>query len=151
MKFHTHILFSVVIGLAIMRFFPASGLFFSSLIFSTALPDIDDYHSFLGRRIKALSVPLKLIFGHREFFHSLLFAFIGAFLLSTIRLDIGFGFLIGVCSHLFLDGMTREGIFPLWPLRWRMNGFIRTGGIIEHIFFALLLVACIFLLFSRNL
>nr|WP_209124484.1 metal-dependent hydrolase [Alkalihalobacillus sp. BA299] len=48
-------------------------IYFSLVLIGSIFPDIDKSNSYLGRRTKMISIPLSIIFGHRKFFHSILF------------------------------------------------------------------------------
>jgi membrane-bound metal-dependent hydrolase YbcI (DUF457 family) len=42
--------------------------------------------------------------------------------------------------HLLADSLTVSGVSPFWPCSYRTKfGFIKTGGILENIFFVLIL------------
>lgn len=97
------------------------------------LPDIDMVKSKAGRHLQPFSTVLSLIFRHRGFLHSFVFAalvYIGVrYLLSPA---IAAAAAIGYASHLILDSLTKEGIMPLSPLsKARLKGFVKTGGIVE--------------------
>lgn len=92
------------------------------------LPDIDHPRSFLGQRLKWLSVPIARVFGHRGFTHSLL-AIAAGILLFTLKfasdmlipLDAFHGMIIGYLSHIVADMLTPAGVPLLWPCRWRFR------------------------------
>ena len=48
--------------------------------------------------------------------------------------------LAGWVSHLALDALTPHGVSPLWPAPWRLRGPIATGGVLEWVMAAGLLV-----------
>ena len=52
----------------------------------------------------------------------------------------------GWLSHLVLDGLTPEGVAPLWPLPWRVHGPISTGGALEGAALVVLVAAAVLLL-----
>jgi len=52
----------------------------------------------------------------------------------------GFGFFVGYVSHLFLDCWTKSGVRLFWPFRYKIKGFVRSGGVIEDVVFVLLLL-----------
>ncbi|XBS68097.1 metal-dependent hydrolase [Acerihabitans sp. KWT182] len=92
------------------------------------LPDIDHPQSFLGQRLKWLSMPIARVFGHRGFTHSLL-AIMAGFLLFTLKFasdmivppDAFHGMIIGYLSHIVADMLTPAGVPLLWPCRWRFR------------------------------
>ncbi|MBR9699290.1 metal-dependent hydrolase [Candidatus Woesearchaeota archaeon] len=150
MLFYTHLVFSILIGIVSLRYFSFQSniLFFASLILFTAFVDIDEPKSKAGKKIGMLSSFLKLIFGHRTFFHSIWFVLAGYILLSFLPYqEVAFGFLFGTASHLILDALTKKGIRPFWPLGFKAKGFVKTGGILEKIFFFLIVVGIILLVF----
>ena len=67
------------------------------------LPDIDKANSTLGRKFKFVS----LLFKHRTFTHSLLFALITALINPYLC--------IGVLSHIFMDMFNPMGVQLLFP------------------------------------
>lgn len=89
------------------------------VLFGCVLPDVDHTESTLGKRMRVLSVPISLIFGHRGVFHSLLAClFIGyaAYELQTWWLNyIAFGYFL----HLIGDYLTPSGIPLLYPYKKR--------------------------------
>lgn len=54
-------------------------------VVSSLLPDICHTGSKIGRKLKLLSLIIRLLFGHRTFTHSLLFIGIIVFLLNLIQ------------------------------------------------------------------
>jgi inner membrane protein len=92
------------------------------------LPDIDHPRSFLGQRLKWLSLPIARVFGHRGFTHSLLAIAAGILLFTfkfasdmLIPLDAFHGMIIGYLSHIVADMLTPAGVPLLWPCRWRFR------------------------------
>ncbi|MBI2175835.1 metal-dependent hydrolase [Candidatus Woesearchaeota archaeon] len=97
------------------------------------LPDIDMVKSKAGKHLQPFSTVLSLVFRHRGFLHSFIFAaivYLGIrYLLSPA---IAAAAAIGYSSHLILDSLTKEGIMPFSPLsKFRQKGFVKTGGILE--------------------
>ncbi len=148
----THILFSILLIILIDKynFIPVGNIWIFSIVvlFFTLLPDIDTSKSFFGRKIWPLSAIIKYTAGHRTFFHSIYIPII-FFLTFTLfgYQDIAYASLIGYCSHLFTDALTKEGITPFYPFPFRIKGFFKTNGIIELIFAVFLLMIIITLLF----
>ena len=103
-------------------------------LIGSLLPDIDTAHSKIGCRVPLLSWILRIFFGHRQFFHSLVCWVIvtaliwlcgGHWLVCT-----GFG--IGTISHLFLDMLNPSGVQLLWPKDIRISiAKIRCGGLCD--------------------
>ncbi|KAF0224346.1 MAG: putative membrane-bound metal-dependent [Rhodospirillaceae bacterium] len=97
------------------------------------LPDIDHPHSWAGRKVRFISVPLSLLLGHRGLTHSALAVLAGAVLLAIM----GTGWLaapvvVGYLSHLLADGLTPSGVPLLWPHKRRFSlNLCRTGSVTE--------------------
>ena len=119
------------------------------------LPDIDVPGSYLSRTsfgVRSMSGILTLIFGHRGFFHSLLFT--GAMWLTMrfilmprftlLTSNLIAAFIIGMLSHLVLDSMTYGGIAWFWPFNLRFSLPFQTGGLFERIFRLALILFCIY-------
>ena len=107
------------------------------LVVGSLFPDIDSSTSKLGKRVKPVSKIISKLFGHRGFFHSLIF--IGLlFLLLKHIFDtknisqysvIYIGFCCGCLLHLVCDIMTKGGVPLLYPfskfkfhLTWMKSG-----------------------------
>lgn len=106
------------------------------------LPDIDHPHSWVGRRLPWLSLPLSALLGHRGVTHSLLAVGLGLGLLLVQ----GAGWLaapivLGYLSHILADGLTNSGVPLFWPSRRLYTArLFCTGGLGEHAAMALLVV-----------
>ena len=51
----------------------------------------------------------------------------------------GSAVMLGYISHLFLDGLSVQGIKPLGPfISKRIRGFVKVGGVFENVFFVFL-------------
>ena len=133
--FKTHISFGFLSGiLAIPYLNPANQILFMALVMMGALlPDVDHPKSKLGRNVKLIGY----LFEHRGFFHSFLMIPVIAFIIWHFTQSYVYIIPLGVgyASHLVSDAITKEGIMPFHPLsRFRLRGFIRTGGFAEYIF-----------------
>lgn len=123
-------------------------------VVGSLLPDLDHSKSFLGGRLKIISKPINLIFGHRGITHSLSFWITAIITLllygknyvsdgsydTYLLLIMGIG--IGGFSHLFLDSLTKLGIpifYPFSKYRLSLMSFT-TGGIGEKVFSLFLLL-----------
>lgn len=149
MLFRSHIVFSLFLYLIFFNFLeislPSKLVFGIFLFLSTVFVDIDSRNSKIGRYF--IFRPIQWLVSHRGMIHSLLFCFFSSFFIFWIDSNAGIGFLVGYLSHLFLDSLTKEGVFLLWPFyseRISLIGF-KTGGIIEEIFFVLLLLCDVFM------
>jgi inner membrane protein len=108
---------------------------------SALLPDIDTFNSKVGRVSPFLSIPIRIIFGHRGVFHSLLAA--GLIYLAAKTLVPGYALYVflGYLSHLVLDALTPQGVKFLWPIPYSFRiPLVPTGSIFEGAFFLLLVV-----------
>ncbi|MBU4501700.1 MAG: metal-dependent hydrolase [Nanoarchaeota archaeon] len=142
MFYYTHLAFSFLIGLFLLDYLPIENkfIFFLFVFLFSSFPDIDKANSKIGKKFGALSKIIGFIFGHREIFHSLLFMVFGYILLSVFSGLIAIAFLIAVASHLVLDALTPKGIMPFYPLKYKVRGVIKTGGLLEKLIFVGLIV-----------
>lgn len=146
--FKTHLLFALFISFLIYNYFNLNPiLFILILVFSATLPDIDHAKSWIGRKLKPLSLIINFIFGHRKFIHSLFFVLSISFLIKIFYGNYYIPFLIGYISHLILDILTKNGIYLFYPFKLKIHGFIKTNGIIEKLFLVFLgLVNIVFII-----
>lgn len=139
--FKTHLMFSLLIGLLIFKYFNLNPyVFIIVIVLAGSLPDIDHTKSKIGRRLFLFSWIINLIFGHRKLIHSIIFA---TFLSLAIRIFFGdywAPFYIGYLSHLFLDLLTKQGLQVFYPYNFKISGFIKTNGLVEKSFLLLLLI-----------
>ena len=117
-------------------------LFF--VLFSTAFVDIDVKSSKIGNHWYFR--PLQWVIKHRGVLHSLVFALFLSLIVGGFNLWAGFGFFAGYISHLFLDCLTVSGVRLFWPFKFKIKGFVRSGGIVEEVIFVLLLLGDIFII-----
>ena len=146
MLFRTHFAFALLLGLVSFSYFELNPYAFVFIaVICASLIDIDDPKSKVGRKLWILSYPLKFLFGHRKLMHSLFVWGLIGFAVSFFT-PYWIPALLGFFSHLLLDGLTKEGI-NIYPFDFRVNGFLRTDGIIEMILFVLLIaVDAVFIL-----
>lgn len=136
-------------------------LFYVMVALGALLPDIDNAHSTLGKKLGWISKEIQHKFGHRTLFHSLLGLILGSaialgvqqivtYLLLSRGLTIParvigsshivfIAVLFGCVMHLLADALTLEGIPLLWPMK-KYIGFppirswrFRTGSWQEHV------------------
>jgi inner membrane protein len=136
-------------------------VYYFSVGIGALLPDIDNAHSTLGKKLGVVSKEIQHVAGHRTVFHSLLGLAIGALLAIGLErvvvylLDLHgwafpgtvvgtyhivfFGVLFGCIMHIAADALTLGGVPLLWPNRTRF-GFppnphwrFRTGSWPEHV------------------
>jgi inner membrane protein len=112
---------------------PADPQALAAAALGSLLPDIDHPQSWAGRKLRPISVPISMVFGHRGITHSLL-----AVLACVIVLAVMGGqwaaapVVIGYLSHLAADGLTPSGVPLLWPAKRRFTlNLCETGSITE--------------------
>jgi inner membrane protein len=126
----THITSALVINKA---------LFYGMVALGALLPDIDNAHSTLGKRLGWVSRSIQHTVGHRTLFHSILGLLLGALLAFGLQqlvialfisrqMDVPahaiaasqlilWATLFGCVMHIAADALTREGVPLLWPAR----------------------------------
>jgi membrane-bound metal-dependent hydrolase YbcI (DUF457 family) len=115
----THLVFALLLFTLlnfVLRFPPHLAVF---ALIGALLPDIDFY-------------PRS---AHRKLCHNcwfLLAVLLPSLHFALIDLPVVALLSIGFLSHLMADGATRTGIMPLWPLKLKFRGPIRTGGLSEY-------------------
>jgi len=146
MMYHTHLAFGLLFALLALTFIhPANKyVFIAIVVLAALLPDIDHENSKINSKIPGLKFVAK-IFGHRGILHSVWIP-----LALWIILDVGFNsrygsaVFIGYLSHLVADGLTKMGINMVHPLKQlRIQGFIETGSVVEHLVFLFVCVGCV--------
>ena len=144
MLFKTHVMFSLLVYLLLSYYIvmPLSVLVF--VLLATMFVDIDIKNSKLGNLW--FFRPLQWLTKHRGVLHSLLIGLLLSLLVGGINLWSGFGFFVGYLSHLFLDCFTRSGVILFWPLKFKIKGFVKSGGIFEQVVFVLSLLGNIFII-----
>jgi inner membrane protein len=146
MLFWTHLVFGLFcLMLFVGRVNNWVGFLLLGLVGAVFL-DIDSYTSRIGRN--GFSRVLMAFNSHRGMVHSLIFVFFLYFVLELIFGQIALGFLIGALSHLFLDCFTRRGVRLFFPFKFRVKGFMRSGGFFEIILFLVFLVLDVFLIMA---
>lgn len=142
MLFRTHIVFSLMIYFLLSYFLEMPFLVLVFILLATSFVDIDVRTSKIGKRWYFR--PLQWLTRHRGIIHSLLAAVLLSLVIGGFSLWAGFGFFVGYVSHLLLDCLTKSGVNLFWPLRFKIRGFVKSGGTIEDIIFVLLLLGNIF-------
>lgn len=144
MRFYTHFAFGLFSALLFLNFVnPSNKYLFLILAPLIALvPDIDKHESKVGKKVGLFSRIIEFLFGHRGIFHTVYPAVILFLIFYYFNYNlIAFAILIGYLSHLLIDGLTVSGVNLLKPLlNLNISGFIKTGGIVEHLIFVLLIV-----------
>ena len=154
----THAVFGLAIGLCFLRIAQRLPIFetwvnsYSLLLqivgvllclFGSLVVDIDYHKSFLGKYFKILNYGVK----HRGFLHSLFGVGFVFLLLYVCNLPLLLNVLLalGMLSHLALDALTKQGIWPFYPLTFRWRGFCKTGGFVDTIILFSSIVFVVFL------
>jgi len=106
---------------------------YSMVALGTALPDIDHPHSTLGSKVKWLSWPITIVFGHRNITHSLLIVAALAYMAYVLPLTIPL--VAGYVFHLFGDWLTPAGLKLFYPVGrvYRAPITIPTNSLIEYV------------------
>jgi inner membrane protein len=144
MLFRSHLVFAGLVFLFFVRYLEMSNysklLFGIFLFLATIFVDIDSRNSKIGNHW--FFRPIQWFFSHRGMIHSLLAMLFFSFVIYFFSQIMAFGFFIGYLAHLFLDSLTKEGIFLFWPVYNKKISFvnIKAGGIFEEIFFVLVLL-----------
>ena len=144
----THAIMGLLLGLALVGFFPYLSftetlgvLFFC--VFGSLFPDIDSSTSLIGRHTPIVSFLVK----HRGIFHSIFPLIIIVFgLIYFARVEIIIAFILGFFSHLILDMFTKQGL-TLYPFKTRIKGPIIVGSLEEHVFFLSQIIIILIVLF----
>jgi len=142
MLFRTHIVFSLAVYFLLSYFIAMPFYVLIFVLLATVFVDIDIKNSWAGNRWYLR--PLQIFTKHRGFLHSIFVGVLLSLILGSVSLWAGFGFFVGYVSHLFLDCLTKGGVKLFWPLRFKIKGFVRSGGIVEQVVFVLLLLGDIF-------
>jgi len=134
MKGKTHLITALVV-LSLFYFFVDFTIYTIYLpilfIVGTLFPDIDEVHSFFGKRVKIIG----FLFDHRGFFHSIFSLLTFSYLIyGLVSLQASLYFAAGYLLHLFEDSLTKQGIYPF--LMWiNLKGPIRVGSLAEIIIY----------------
>ena len=127
--------------------------------FGSLLPDIDMRGSYISKRFPTIYKKIGKNLRHRSFTHSLIFlcflSFLGELLLQYSDNNIVFfclitGIIIGTCSHICLDLITKEGVELFYPITINFSILsIKTSSKLEKSICKLLNFIIIFLLGYR--
>ncbi len=119
------------------------GIFYGGVAIGGLMPDIDNAHSTIGKRLGWLSKETMHEFGHRTITHSLiglaiwtalgfglqqLIAHLLAGHIVAQELNViensevlWLALVLGYILHLFGDSLTEEGIPIFWPAKWHLG------------------------------
>jgi len=118
---------------------------FGLVLIGASLPDVDYPDSTVGKRVKWLSWPIYVVFGHRGITHSAL-ALIGFALGYYLTKETAIAWLgIGWALHLVGDYVTDSGIPLMWPSKKRHKFLLvaSTSGVSETVMVALVIAAAV--------
>lgn len=147
MLIRTHLLIALFFALLFLSHTESKLIFIMVVLIATFIPDVDSKFSKLGRK-KTFRI-LQFFVKHRGILHSFTFLVIISLVFLYVFPIIVFGFFLGYGLHLLVDGFTRQGIKPFYPIKWRINGIIRTGGMFETFVFVLFLILNLVLIFEQ--
>jgi membrane-bound metal-dependent hydrolase YbcI (DUF457 family) len=135
MLLKTHIVFNLFLFILFYNFNTSflSFLSFTFFLLGTFIPDVDSRLSKIGKK-KVFRI-LQFFVKHRGFMHSLFFIVLSFFILSFLPLSLRIYLCFGLFLHLFLDSLTINGVYPFYPIKFKIKGFIKTGKIFEKIIF----------------
>ena len=149
MMFKTHFLFALFISLITFNYFNLNPFYYVLiLVFSGILPDIDHSKSWIGKKLNLFSWLINFIFGHRKFIHSIIFSSLIAILIRMFFNDYWIPFYLGFISHLILDSLTKQGIYPFYPSNFKIHGLVKTNGLIEKLFLGFLVAVNVIYIFK---
>ena len=150
MRYYTHLAFSFLIGILIIKTLSIQNqiLFIILFMLASLLPDIDELKSKVSNKVKPLAHLIHFFLGHRGLMHSIWTAIILYLLIFMFNINIAIAISFGYLSHLILDCLTPRGIKLLWPYKKRLKGFIRTGSLTEYLLFIALLIVDVYFLIS---
>lgn len=134
----THLSLGLLTGLLMLKltFIPVNHfVFLVAMLIGSILPDIDTATSFIGSKLRIVS----LFFKHRGAIHSftILVACTILFYILTTNAFYSLAFASGYLSHLLLDSLTPKGVLWLWPSKKRVRGVFRTAGLFDFLFLVL--------------
>lgn len=95
--------------------------FLPAILLGSLFPDIDEPESYIGNKLKVISVVISSFFRHRTFTHYLIFPLllliVSFYMNNTFNKVTILGFAIGIFLHDVGDMLTKGGIKGfLWPL-----------------------------------
>lgn len=131
---------------------PSMALEFLLVCLGCLLPDIDHRESTIGKRLKVISYPLSILFGHRGAFHSL-FACAGVLYVAySVAIPAVQFVALGYLLHLLGDFLTPSGIPLFYPSsrRYRFMVVAQTNSLGETVLATGLLSLGVYMAFFLN-
>ena len=149
MMWYTHVVFGLLVALVFLTFVDVTSpfVFILLVLFASLLPDIDQKDARIHRYVP-FTRWVQWVFEHRGFFHSLFPPALLYIIFLSFGLEwIGIALALGYISHLLLDSLTKMGVNFFYPASVRIHGPIKTGGIMEHVLFVIILAGTFYLSF----
>ncbi len=147
MFFRTHLIIALFFILIFFEYIENPIVFLPVIFLATIIPDIDSRFSRIGHH-KIFRI-FNFFVKHRGITHSFTFLAIVSLLFLLSFKEILLPFVLAYSLHLFLDALTLTGIMPLYPLKFRIKGKIKTGGIIETVLFVCFVLIDLFWILSK--
>lgn len=147
MFFKTHLVIAFFFILIFFKYIENPIIFLPVAFFATILPDIDNRFSKIGHQ-KIFRI-FNFFIRHRGIIHSFTFLAIVSVLIFLFFKEASIPFTTAYSLHLILDGFTKKGIKPLYPLKKEVKGKVKTGGIIETCLFIIFFLTDLLLLLKR--
>ena len=147
MFFRTHLVITIFFILLFLQYIQSPIVFLPVSVLATALPDIDTKFSKIGHY--KISKIFNFFVKHRGITHSFSFLAILSLLIFLFFKEILLSFVFAYSLHLILDALTISGITPFYPLKLKIKGRMKTGGITETLLFVSFLLIDSFLIFSK--
>ncbi len=138
MLLKTHLTFAVLAIILLVQHVQNPVIFIVMALIATVLPDIDSAFSTAGRNM--VSKSLQMFVKHRGIIHSLTTGIIISIVFSIYWPVGSLGFFIGWAVHMLCDSFTKDGVQAFWPLKYRSNGILHTGGKIEESLFMIMIL-----------
>ena len=155
----THVMFGILFGLLAKPYVAGDAIiYFTFVIIGSILPDIDHEGSLINK-VLPITKWFSRLFRHRGFFHTIfpaliLFFVVGYFSTTLVAISLVIGYLAHLVSdgltlaHLVSDGLTLAGVDLLHPIsQFKLQGFIKTGGVWETVTCVIVGIACLLLIF----
>ncbi|MCX6747055.1 MAG: metal-dependent hydrolase [Candidatus Pacearchaeota archaeon] len=147
MFFKTHLVIAFFFVLIFFQHIENPIIFLPVVFFATIIPDIDNRFSKIGHH-KIFRI-FNFFIRHRGVIHSFTFLAIISIFIFLFFKEILIPFTAAYSLHLILDGFTKKGIKPLYPLKKEMKWKIKTGGIIETVLFIIFFLVDLLLIAKK--
>ncbi|MCD6464383.1 metal-dependent hydrolase [Candidatus Woesearchaeota archaeon] len=139
MMLYTHILAGVFVFTIVSEIVnPSANPGFISLAFMISIiaaiaPDFDMVFELVPRKLRIVK--------HRGITHTLLALIASSAIITIYNKLLAVYYSFGYGSHLLLDGVTKSGIKPFYPFKYKLRGPITTGGLSEIPVAAILIIS----------